>query len=202
MRATLRLVWIEFRRCGGYWILPLALLLIWYINSDNELDEGIVVWPRISERILQAYLILGPLTAGVAAWLIARDRRRRTTGLIESTPANPFRRDMTLLGAAIGWGLVGYALVAAWYLGLGATEATWGGPDVPFILAGVLTIPAYAAVGLLLGRVIPGRLGTFAAVALTFMIPVVGDLFRTGATEQPLRLLSPFGLTRINEPSV
>ncbi len=29
-RRFARLLWIEFRRCGGYWMIPLILPLVWY----------------------------------------------------------------------------------------------------------------------------------------------------------------------------
>jgi hypothetical protein len=207
IRSILRLFWIEFRRCGGYWMLPLILPLVWFMNQTSD-DNGVVLWFQMSIVTFQSYVIIGPLTAGLAAWLVGRDRRRRTGGLVETAPMQPFRRDLILLAAAAGWGLVAYALVGAWCLGRAALYATWGGPDRAWLAVGALAIVVHAALGFLIGRVIRGRFAALVAVALPIGFAIGADAYHrvtevdmgngmgmTTTYEQPLRALSPFSLT-------
>lgn len=191
IRVVGRLFWIEFRRCGGYWMLPMILPLVWFFNQGFD-DYGVVLWFRMSIVTFQSYIIIGPLTAGLAAWLAGRERRRRTEGLVETAPMRPFRRDLLLLGATAGWGLVAYAVVAAWYLGQAALFATWGGPDLGWLTLGVLATLVYAALGYLIGRVIPGRFAALVAVALPFAFTIGVETYRSVNGQQPLRPLSPF----------
>lgn len=207
MRATLELLWIEFRRCGGYWMLPLILPLVWFMNQGRD-DDGVVPWFRMSIVTFQSYVIIGPLTAGLTAWLAGRDRRRRTDGLVETAPLGPFRRDLILLAAGATWGLVAYGLVAAWFLGQALLYATWGGPDLAWLAVGALAIVLHAALGELIGRVIRGRFAALIAVALPIGLAIGADAYHRvtefdmgggmgmgTSYEQPLRALSPFSLS-------
>lgn len=207
IRGFWRLLWIEFRRCGGYWMLPVILPLVWFMNR-YQIDDGVVLWYRMSIITFQSYVIIGPLTAGLAAWLAGRDRRRRTGGLIETAPMRPFRRDLVLLGAAAGWGLVAYAVVAAWFLGRAVLFATWGGPDLGWLAVGVVAIVLHATLGYLIGRLIPGRFAALVAVALPIGFAIGVDAYNQATEfdmgngmgmatsyERPLRVLSPFSLS-------
>lgn len=207
IRGILLLLWIEFRRCGGYWMLLLILPLVWFMNR-YQVDDGVVLWYRMSIVTFQSYVIIGPLTAGLAAWLAGRDRRRRTDGLIETAPMRPFRRDLVLLAAGAAWGLVAYSLVAAWYLGRGALFATWGGPDPGWLAVGALAIMLHAALGYLIGRVVRIRFAALLAVVLPIGLAIGADAYHrvtevdmgngmgmTTSYEQPLRELSPFSLS-------
>jgi len=187
------LVWIEFRRCGGYWMLPLILPLVWYLGEDRG-DAGSVLWFRMSINTFQSYIVIGPLTAGLAAWLVGRDRRRRIGGLVETAPLRPFRRDLVLLGAAGAWGLVAYTVVGAWYLGQGVLFATWGDPDLSYISVGAIAIVVHATTGFLIGRVIRGRFAALVAVGVLIALPIGLDMYRTGDGTQLLRGLSPISL--------
>jgi hypothetical protein len=191
IRATLQIIWIEFRRCGGYLMLPLILPLVWFFNQGFD-DYGVVLWFRMSIVTFQSYIIIGPCTAGLVAFLIGRDRRRRTEGLIETVPIGPFRRDLLLLGAGAAWGLVAYAIVGAWYLGQAALFATWGGPDLGWLMLGVLATLVHAAFGLLVGRVIRGRFAALVALALPIAFAIGVETYRSVNGQQPLRPLSPF----------
>lgn len=207
IRGYGRLLLIEFRRCGGYWILPVILPLVWFMNQGRE-DNGVVFWFQMSIVTFQSYIVIAPLTAGLAAWLAGRDGRRRTGGLIEAAPFQPFRRDLVLIGASASWGLVAYALVGIWFLGRAVLFATWGGPDLGWVAVGALAIVLHAALGYLIGRVIRGRFAALVAVALPIGLAIGADAYHrvtefdmgngmgmSTTYEQPLRDLSPFSLT-------
>lgn len=193
VRGFLWLTWIEIRRSGGYRMLPLIIPLVWYLGEDRG-GTGSVLWFRMSINTFQSYIVIGPLTAGLAAWLVGRDRRRRIGGLVQTAPMRPFRRDLILLGAAGSWGLVAYAVVGAWYLGQGVLFATWGGPDLAYIAVGATVIAVHATTGFLIGRVIRGRFAALVAVGVLIALPIGLDMYRTGDGTQLLRGLSPISL--------
>lgn len=199
LRSFLALLGIEIRRSQGYWLLPLMVGPMLILNR-NMGDPNVVLWPQLSHFILQSYLVVGPLAAGLAAWLIDRDRRRKISGLVSATSMTPVRRDLLLLVTASFWGVAGYALVAAWYGVLGVTQATWGGPDLSLIATGALAVIAYAAIGLLTGRLVPGKFSSLVAVAATRCLAIAIDYL--AKIDSSYRFLTPFGLTQHNEPSV
>lgn len=186
-----RLLWIEFRRCGGYWMLPLILPLVWLLNSGSD-NRDVVLWFRTSIVTFQSYVVIGPLVAGLTAFLAGRERRRRAADLIATAPFSPFRHDLLLFGAGAAWGLVAYAIVGGWYLGRAMLFATWGGPDLGWLAVGALAIVVHSAFGLLVGRVIPGRFAALVAVALPIAFAIGVETYRSVNGQQPLRPLSPF----------
>ncbi|MBA3379952.1 MAG: hypothetical protein H0T93_13810, partial [Chloroflexia bacterium] len=99
IRSFLMLLWLEIRRCQGYWLVPVMIGGGVYAPSIDHLPE-IVLWPEMSVATLQAYVVVGPLAAALAAWLVDRERRRRMRSLVSSMPGSGFQRDMLALGAA------------------------------------------------------------------------------------------------------
>lgn len=208
--AFLRLLWIELRRSQGYWLLPSMVGLGIVAGFENSQD-GVVLWTEMSFATLRSYAIIGPLAAALAAWLMGRDRRRTLEGLIDSLPGDGLQRDLLTMLAASFWGLAGYGLVGLWFGWKGLTQATWGGPDVGLILTGALTIVAFAGIGTLMGRFIPGRFAAIIALAFTFLLTIGSDAVKQTTShfgpngefygysiEQPLSLLMPWGLTTHN----
>lgn len=207
LHSVLSLFWLEFRRSQGYWLLPVMVGLGIFAASYRNYD-GVVLWRELSFASLRSYAVIAPLTAALAAWLADRKRRRRTTGLIESVPTAPVRRDLLNVGVATLWGLIGYGLVAAWFAWNGITGATWGGPDLGLILTGALAIPIFAGIGGLIGRLVPSKFSPILALGATFLLTIGADAWKQTTThyqldgtpagysqEQPLQLLMPWGLT-------
>jgi hypothetical protein len=203
----LLLFWLEFRRSQGYWLLPLMVGLGIFAGFYRNYD-GVTLWRELSVASLRSYAIVAPLTAAFAAWSADRERRRRTTGLIESVPIAPLCRDLFNLGVATLWGLIGYGIVASWFAWKGLTGATWGGPDLGLIAAGALAIPIFAGIGGLIGRLVPSKFSPILALVATFLLTIGSDAYKQTTThfqpdgmpagysyEQPLRLLMPWGLT-------
>lgn len=205
IQSFLMLLWLEIRRSQGYWLLPLMIGLGVYAPSINHLPE-IVLWPEMGMATLQAYVIVGPLAAALAAWLVDRERRRRMRNLVDSIPGSGLRRDLLALGTASFWGLAGYAGVALWFCGQAVLWATWGGPDVGLMLTGASAVVAFAAIGVLVGRLVPSKFSPLLALGATFFLTIGADLFKTtyddGSYRNPIQLLMPYGLSRVNYPSV
>jgi hypothetical protein len=204
------LFWLEFRRSQGYWLLPIMVGLIFFSGFYQNFD-GVVLWRELSFASLRSYAAIAPLAAAFAAWLADRERRRRTRGLVDSLPIPPVLRDLVNLGIASVWGLIGYGLVGAWFAWKGITEATWGGPDLGLIAAGALTIPIFAGIGGLVGRLVPSKFSPILAMGATFFLTIGADAYTQTTAhyqpdgtpggysfEQPLQLLMPWGLTMAN----
>ncbi len=205
IRSFLMLLGLEIRRSQGYWLLPLMIGIGVYAPSIDHLPD-VVLWPEMSHATLQAYVVVGPLAAALAAWLVDRERRRRMRSLVDSFPGSGFQRDLLTLGTASFWGLAGYAGVAAWFCGLAVPQATWGGPDVGLMATGAIAVVAFAAVGVLIGRLLPGKFSPLLALGATFFLTIGADLFKItyddGSYRNPIQLLMPYGLSRASYPSV
>ncbi len=199
------LLQLEIRRSQGYWVLPLMIGIGVYAPSIDHLPE-IVLWPEMSMATLESYVIVGPLAAALAAWLVDRERRRRMRNLVDSIPGSGLRRDLLALGAASFWGLAGYAGVAIWFCGQAVLWATWGGPDVGLMGTGAIAVVAFAAIGVVIGRLLPSKFSPLLALGATFFLTIGADLFKItyddGSYRNPVQLLMPYGLSRASYPSV
>ncbi len=200
IRSLLSLLWIEIRRSQGYWLLPLMVGLGIFMNR-NMSGDGVVLWPDLSTWTMQSYMIVGPLAAALAAWIVDRDRRRRVQGLVETMATSPFRRDVVHVATAAFWGLVGYGLIAAWYGFQGVREATWGGPDLALIGTGALAIVILTGVGFIVGRLVRGKFSPILAVAVAFFVAAAPDFIQELTrnrsetyTDLAIRPLTPWGL--------
>lgn len=208
LRSLLALLWIEIRRSQGVWLLPLMVGLGLYLNWGWDY-EGVVLWPNLSTWTMRSYVIVGPLAAALAAWLVDRDRRRRIQGLVETMATNPFRRDIVLFATASFWGLAGYGLIAAWYGVQGVREATWGGPDMALIATGAVGVVILTGFGFIVGRLVRGKFSPIIAVAAAFFLSAAPEFIQTWMnpssgmqTRLPFRPLTPWGLVADGEPSV
>lgn len=201
IRSLLSLLWIEIRRSQGCWLLPLMLLPVGLLNAFR-MEQGVILWSQMTILTLETYIVIGPLAAGLGAWTADRDRRRRTTGMVDGAPRNPLHRDAAQLGAATFWGLVAYGVVACWFLGRGVLFATWGSPDLGIVLVGAVAVAAHAALGYLFGRVFPGRLAPLLAAILTYAAPIVSEMIDSATQSSRLGLAVPVGLVNFNDRSV
>lgn len=205
VRSFLMLLGLEIRRSQGYWLVPVMIGIGVYAPSIDHLPI-IVLWPEMSMATLESYVIVGPLAAALAAWLVDRERRRRLRHLVDSTPGSGFQRDLLALGSAAFWGLAGYAGVAIWFCGQALLRATWGGPDVGLMATGAIAVVAFAAIGVLIGRLLPGKFSPLLALGVTFFLTIGADLYKItyddGSYRNPIQLLMPFGLSRVSYPNV
>lgn len=223
IRSMLALLLIELRRSQGFWLLPLMVGLGLYLGNQAKVTGGIVLnngnqaevtgrivlWPDLSVWTMQSYIIVGALAAGLAAWLVDRDRRQRVDGLVGTMATSPFRRDLVLLTTASFWGLAGYAIIAVWFGAQGLREATWGGPNVPLIATGALGIVILAGLGFIVGRIVRGKFSPIIAVAAAFFLSAAPEFIQTWMNSSsgmqmrlPFRPLTPWGLVGDSEPSV
>ncbi|CAN5728774.1 hypothetical protein BH20CHL3_BH20CHL3_04660 [soil metagenome] len=178
IRSFFMMLWLDIKGCQGIFLLPLMVGMGLVFASTNLFESGVVLWKTMNFATVQSYMYIAPVTAGLAAWTASRDRRRHVDAFIESAPGNPLVRDLSVLAATAGWGLLGYAIIAACYAALALQRATWGGFDADLALTGALGIVLAAAIGVPIGRFVPGRFSALLAVAVTYATVFLDDIFR------------------------
>lgn len=177
LRSFVRLFWLDVKGSQGVFLLPVMVGLGLYASA-NLFEDGVVLWKMMNFAAVQSYTFIAPVTAGLAAWTASRDRRRNMEMAIASAPGNPFTRDLSILAATAGWGVLGYALVAACYASLALRRATWGGFDADLVATGALGVVLAAALGVLVGRHVPGRFAPLLAIGLAYGAVFLGDILR------------------------
>lgn len=171
MSGMLGLVRIEARRSIGLWtFIPLIVIAGWL--ARDFLPVRVWLWPDSSHAIRATIIILGPLAAGIAAWMAGRDRRRKIGELLATMPCPaPGRNLATWSGTAL-WIAGAYVTAGIVLLGLTAWYGTGGSliPFLPIIAVGILAILTHTAFGYLAGHYLPSR----------FVAPVVAALLYVG----------------------
>ena len=150
-----RLLTIETRRTIAWWLLPLMVALPYLFTRDNPLFAWF--WSDSSVLVRDAIVFSGPFSAGAAAWMAGRERRRGTEELVATTPRPAWSRQLTLWAATTAWGLLAYLLFGAYVVAATARHDAWGTPILWPMAIGMLAIPAHAALGAALGYALPSR---------------------------------------------
>jgi hypothetical protein len=183
------LLWIEFKRCQGVFVAPvLAALMIWLVKERID-HEGVVLWRDVSLYIGQWAWIVGSGGAGFAVWVVNRARRRKMGEQEAIVPVSQGRTTVLSLLAVLAWSLIAYAAVFVWFAIPAVRFATWGGPDWPLLLIGVLTIAVCVGIG--------GVIGWFGYAPILAPLTVLGVYGGiAGAAglsyDNPIALLSPY----------
>ena len=168
LRAA-RALRLEIKHSAVVWVLP-VLTALFYVNAYRTAAGFPPVWT------LRASVITGPnliffsvIAAGIAAWAATREGRRKTGDLLATTARAAWARQATVLAATASWMVLAYlAGVAVIYL-QAARQATWGGPPLWPVAAGVVGVTASCAVGFTCGTLFPGRF-TAPLVAVTVFV--------------------------------
>ncbi|OMI40196.1 hypothetical protein SPAR_07092 [Streptomyces sparsogenes DSM 40356] len=148
----------ELRRGAG---LPAgaATLAVLLFAMFTKADEWLSDWTETTDMLRVAGLVLGaPLAAAVACWQGGRERRRRTEELLATVARPPLRQALLAAAPAVVWPVVGYLLTAVVCLAWTWQYAGGDGPHVSLIVADATGIGSLAALGFVVGRVVPWRL--------------------------------------------
>ncbi len=162
-----RLIRIETRRSVGLWLFPPLLALAWFYLHGGQFGFLTMLWVQASVAVRGIVFFIGPTLAGATAWMAGRERRRGVEELLATTPQPAWSRQLATWTGTVLWGLLAYALVALAVGVLTARQAVWGGPILWPVIAGLLALPAHAALGFALGRFVPTRF-TAPLVAVVF----------------------------------
>jgi hypothetical protein len=192
----IRLLRIEARHNPAPLVLPLLALLLWLTPLAQNL-RPVGLWLDRSVDVESTLNLLGPFAAAVAAWTASRDHRRSMADLLASTPRNPYSRTLTAWLVSVGWMAAFYVAMAAAFLSITATQATWGGPQWWPVIDGLVALIMCSAGGFTLGLLLRTRFVTpLAAVGtLAVILGLMSTAVNSGAA---VGLLSPiyptFGL--------
>jgi hypothetical protein len=188
---------IEARRNPAPLVLPLLALLLAITPLARDLTP-VGLWLDRSVDVEGSVQLIGPFAAGAATWTASRDHRRRMADLLASTPRNYLARTMAAWLVSAAWLAGFYVVLAATFLSITATQATWGGPQWWPVLDGLVAVVTCSAAGHALGLLWPTRFAT-ALAAVGTLAAILGT--RSAATTGQaagIGLLSPiyptFGL--------
>jgi hypothetical protein len=182
------LLWIEIRRCqAGFAAIALIVIELIALSSRSEGVEGIVLWNDVMRIAVDAHMYAGPLGAAFAVWAVGRSRRRGMDDQEESLPGPAGTSALMTTIAVAGW-MVAAHLALFLYLAVPAwRSATWGGPDVPSLLASALAIVACVAIGSLISRF--GRSVILAPVTMVALFALMVYISDMDSDPQSARLL-------------
>lgn len=146
-----RIVRSDVRRSSAP-VLAVALAMTggWMLAVQQDLWSG--RWAGWTSFLRGSLVLTAPLVAAFATWHAARDSRRRTGGLLASTPRPPLSRMLAATAAPMLAALVGLAIPAAVAAVLVGRVATYAGGW--WWAEALVTVPALAAavaVGTLVG---------------------------------------------------
>lgn len=169
------------------------LVLGWYVVQQN-LPNGVALWPQTSEATRHALLLVAPLMAGLSAWVASREQSDDIQELLGTTSQSPGIRSIAVYLGTILWGCLAYLLItAALFLEVGF-QASWGSPVLWPVAIGLLGVLACSSWGFALGTLVPGRfISPFVAVAV--FIALVAPSSSQAPSE--LRYLTPLSTSPI-----
>ena len=145
---------LEVKHSPVVWALP-VLAVIFYFDAYRTAAGFPPIWTVRASVISGANLVFfSVIGAGIAAWTAAREGRRKTGDLLATTARAPWARQSTVLAATTFWVELAYLVgVAVIYLQT-ALQATWGGPPLWPVAAGVVGVAASCAVGFTCGTLL------------------------------------------------
>jgi hypothetical protein len=173
-RILLRLTLLELRRSPMPLMLPLVAALFWF--DGLRTGQGLpAIWTQRAS-ILPDHVMpdVGPIAAGMAAWVGGREKRRGMGDLADSTARPRWLRQLAAWGGATGWTLLAYAACTTVVYVLAARVVTWGGPPVwPVVMVG-LTVTVFCTAGFVAGALFPSRFtAPLAAIGTMFVAVLV-----------------------------
>jgi len=157
-RRWARLALIETRRSPAILAAIVIALVTWW-SMRGGLRVGLVRWSDISYAAgVNPMIFVSAIAGGMAAFMAAREHRRRTVEQVEVTSVARTGRDLAVALPVVLWCVAGYALVVAGYFAYAAMHATWGGPEWAYVQIALAAMAASAAFGWLAGSVARHRL--------------------------------------------
>ena len=167
--TLVRLMLLELRRSPMPLMLPVIAALFWF--DALRTGQGLpAIWTQRAS-ILPDHVMpdLGPVSAGMAAWIGGREQRRGLGDLAESTARPRWLRQLATWAGVLGWTVLAYAACTAVVYGLAARASSWGGPPVwPVVVTG-LAVAVFCTTGFVAGAVFPSR--------FTAPLAAIGTLF-------------------------
>jgi hypothetical protein len=169
--SMLRLLRLELRHNAMMWLLPAAIGLFW-LSTYRSAVAGPPLWSLRAAGMQSGTVIAfaAPVT-GAAVWAASREARRHVTDQVRITAWPRWARLFAGWAATTSWALAGYLGCAAALYGVTAHETSWGGPLWWPAAVAAASLPAFSALGFVLGTFLPSRFtAPLAAIAAFFLV--------------------------------
>jgi hypothetical protein len=175
--AVLRLLRLELRHNAMAWLLPVVIGLFWVTTYRKDMAAPPLWNLRAAGLQLGAVLDFAVPVTGAAAWMGSREARRRVTDQVTLTAWPRWARLLVPWTATTIWAMLAYLGCTAVLYGVTAHQASWGGPLWWPAAVGAAALPAFSALGFVLGTLLPGRFtAPFAAIAAFFVVALSTQL--------------------------
>ncbi|MGW0633449.1 hypothetical protein [Streptomyces sp. NPDC002758] len=155
--GLLRLIRLELRHNAMAWLLPVAIGLFWLTTYRKDMAMPPLWNLRASGLQSGAVPDFAIPVTGAAAWTASREARRRLTDQLVVTARPRWERQFASWLATTVWALAAYFGCVAVLYEVTAHQARWGGPLWWPAAVGAASLPAFAALGFVVGALLPGR---------------------------------------------
>lgn len=186
-----RVLRIEALRGAAPVVLALTLVTgVLFVLSSADNWSG--RWGELAQHVRIAVLPWASVTFAAGVWQGGRDARRGLPELLGTTARPRWHRVVLAWLALTLAALASYAVVVGLAAAVVARFASYAGGDWPFLLlVAALSLPAFAALGLVVGARLPGRFVVPVAAVSAYV--VLGMLAAAGALSwlSPLISVSP-----------
>jgi hypothetical protein len=158
-RSGLRMLWIELRRNAMPWILPLVAALFWFDSYRPSTGASPLYGFRTFWNMGEGHTIVdvGPLTAGVAAWMGSRNGRRGMIDLMTVTARPRWAAQLATWAATSIWAVAAYLILVAAMFAAYAHQGVGGTPPWWYVAVGATAVAAFSAAGFAIGAYWPSR---------------------------------------------
>jgi hypothetical protein len=161
------------------WLLPLVIGLFWLTTYRKDMAMPPLWYLRAAGLQLGAVLAFAVPVTGAGAWMGSREARRRVTDQVTVTAWPRWGRLLAPWAATTIWAMTAYLGCTAVLYGMTAHQASWGGPLWWPAAVGAAALPAFSALGFVMGTFLPGRFtAPLAAVAAFFVVALSTELIR------------------------
>jgi hypothetical protein len=177
--VTLRLLRLELRHNAMAWLTPIAIGLFWLTTYRKDMAMPPLWYLRTAGLQSGAVLDFAIPVTGAAAWMGSRESRRRVADQATITARAKWARLLAPWAATTIWALVTYLGCVAVLYGVTARQASWGGPLWWPAGVAAASLPAFSALGFVIGTFLPSRFtAPLAAIAAFFILALSTDLIQ------------------------
>ncbi len=165
-----RLLRLELHHSAILWMAPI-LGALFYFTTYRSVIALPALWDlRAITALRDGVPAFAPFVAGGAAWMGSRDGRRGTTEIVAATARSRWSAQLANWAASTAWATAAYLICIGVLYGVTAIQATWGGPPLWPVVAGVSAVAAFAAIGFAAGAVLPSRFTAAIAAAIALLV--------------------------------
>ena len=179
--TMLRLLRLELRHNAMAWALPVAIGLFWLITYRKDMAMPPIWSLRTAGLQSGAVLDFAIPVTGAAAWMGSREVHRRVADQVTTTARARWARLLVPWAATTIWAMMAYLGCVAVLYGVTAHQAGWGGPLWWPAGVAAASLPAFSALGFVIGAFLPSRFTPpLAAIAAFFIIALSTELIHGG----------------------